>query len=318
MIVSVPDLLSPDVLAQAASLRRSFETAEPFRHLVIDDFLAPAYCQELTERFPAFDREHALDQFGHAGRKAVFQDLPKLGAAYQRFDRMLRSREFLSFVGEITSIPKLLYDPDYVGGGTHENLDGQELDPHVDFNYHPRTRHHRRLNLILFLNPEWDAAWGGCLELHRNPWLPPEENTISTIVPVANRCVLFETSENSWHGFSRIRIPATISPVSRRSIAVYFYTRNRPAAETAPDHTTIYVPRPLPPQIAPGHTLTDDDVTGIRDLLARRDQQLQFLHKREMKVSALLDDIIRSPVYRLAAGVTWPVRKLRRWIRPKR
>lgn len=311
------ELISPKVLGQAAALRASFESAQPFRHLVIDEFLDPAYCHELMRQFPGFDRKHALNEFGEVGGKAVFQNLPALGPAYQRFDRMLRSREFLSFTSEITGIPKLLYDPDYIGGGTHENLEGQELDPHVDFNYHPRTRFHRRLNLILFLNPEWDAAWGGCLELHRNPWLPPEENPIQAVVPAANRCVLFETSEHSWHGFSRIQLPPEKSGLSRRSIAVYFYTRQRPAAETAPDHATVYVQRPLPPHIVPGHTLSEADVHEIRDLLARRDQQHRFLYERELKFSALLDNIVRSPVYRLAAVVTWPARKLKRWLKPK-
>jgi Rps23 Pro-64 3,4-dihydroxylase Tpa1-like proline 4-hydroxylase len=305
------------VLGQAAALRASFQAAVPFRHLVVDDFLESGYCRELIRQFPAFDRERALNEFGEVGRKAVFQQLRQLGPAYQRFDRMLRSREFLAFVGELTGIPQLLYDPDYIGGGTHENLDGQELDPHVDFNYHPRTRYHRRLNLILFLNPEWESEWGGSLELHRDPWLPPEENPIQTIVPAANRCVLFETSEHSWHGFSRIRLPADKSTLSRRSIAVYFYTRQRPAAETAPDHATVYVQRPLPAHLAPGQTLSDADVQEIRELLARRDQQLRFLYQRELKFSALLDSIIRSPVYRLAAAATWPARKLKRWIKPK-
>jgi len=313
----VLDLISPNVLGRAAALRESFEAAGPFRHLVVDGFLDPAYCQELVRQFPAFDRSHALNEFGEVGRKAVFQELPKLGPAYQRFDRMLRSGEFLSFVGEITGIPKLLYDPDYVGGGTHENLDGQELDPHVDFNYHPRTKHHRRLNLILFLNPQWEPEWGGNLELHRNPWLPPEENPIKAIVPAANRCVLFETSERSWHGFSCIQLPPGKQQLSRRSIAVYFYTRGRPAEETAPNHATVYVPRPLPPQVAAGRTLTEADVQEIRDLLTRRDEQLRFLYRRELKFSALIDNIVRSPVYRLAAAVTWPARKLKRWIQPK-
>jgi 2OG-Fe(II) oxygenase superfamily len=311
----VLDLISPTVLGSAAALRTSFEAAQPFRHLVVDEFLEPGYCQELIRQFPAFDREHALNEFGEVGRKAVFQELPKLGGAYQRFDRMLRSREFLSFIGELTAIPQLLYDPDYIGGGTHENLDGQELDPHVDFNYHPRTRRHRRLNLILFLNEEWTAAWGGNLELHRDPWLPPGENTIQAIVPAANRCVLFETTEHSWHGFSRIGLPTEQKSLSRRSIAVYFYTRERPPAETAPDHATVYVQRPLPPHITAGRTLSDTDMQEIGDLLARRDQQLRFLYKRELKFSALLNDIIHSPVYRLAAAATWPARKLKRWIK---
>jgi 2OG-Fe(II) oxygenase superfamily len=313
----VLNLISPTVLGQAAVLRTSFEAAQPFRHLVIEEFLGPAWCRELIGQFPAFDREHALNEFGEVGRKAVFQDLPKLGGAYRRFDQMLRSRQFLAFIGEITGIPQLLYDPDYIGGGTHENLDGQELDPHVDFNYHPRTRRHRRLNLILFLNEKWSSAWGGNLELHRDPWSPADENPIKAIAPAANRCVLFETSEHSWHGFSRIQLPPENRNLSRRSIAVYFYTRRRPAAETAPDHATVYVQRPLPSHITPGHMLNEADVGEIRDLLARRDQQLRFLYKRELKFSALLNDIIQSPVYRLAAAVTWPARQLKRWIKPK-
>ena len=128
------------------------------------------------------------------------------------------------FEVEITGIPNLLYDPDYVGGGTHQNLHGQDLDPHVDFNYHPKNQRHRRLNLIVFLNPEWREEWGGAFELHVNPWLPPEEDTVKTIVPITNRCLLFETSENSWHGFRRINLPPEKKHLSRRSIAVYYYT----------------------------------------------------------------------------------------------
>jgi hypothetical protein len=312
------DLIRPEVRAQAAVLRESFLAAEPFRYLVVDDFVEPEYCRQLIADFPAFDRKQALNELGQVGRKAVFQNLPKLGAAYQQFDGLLRSREFLSLVSEITGIPDLLYDPDYIGGGTHENLSGQELDPHVDFNYHPTTKLHRRLNLILFLNPEWREEWGGSLELHLNPWLPPTENRVKTVVPVANRCVLFETSEHSWHGFSRIQTPEG-SGLSRRSIAVYFYTRERPVEETAPDHSTVYVQRPLPGHITAGYTLHEQDVETIGNLLERRDQQIKFLYEREKERerqhSEQLHQILHSLSYRLARMLTWPLRKLRDVVR---
>jgi hypothetical protein len=101
-------------------------------------------------------------------------------------DDLLQSPEFLALVGRITGIAGLRYDPWYFGGGTHENRQGQDLDPHIDFNYHPMTRQHRRLNLIIYLNEEWDDAWGGSLQLHRDPHLEPAEDQIVTVTPLLN------------------------------------------------------------------------------------------------------------------------------------
>jgi hypothetical protein len=232
-------------------------------------------------------------------------------------DAMLRTREFLTFVSQITNIPKLFYDPDYLGGGTHENLHGQDLDPHVDFNYHPKNQRHRRLNLIVFLNPEWREEWGGAFELHVNPWLPPEEDPVTTIVPITNRCLIFETSENSWHGFKRINLPPEKRHLSRRSIAVYYYTRHRPTREIAPSHSTIYVQRPLPEHIRTGHTLSEDDIAAVRNLLVRRDMQIRFLYEREKEFSEVVHGVLRLksfPLYRILA---WPARKCWKWIKSR-
>ncbi len=306
-------LIQPAIRNRVAELRRQFTANQPFRHVVADDFLDAEFCRLLMAEFPAFDPAKAMNELGAAGRKAVVTDLPRISASYARFDRMMRSREFLSLMEEISGIPHLLYDPDYVGGGTHENLNGQELDSHVDFNYHPTRHLHRRLNLIVFLNAEWRAEWGGCLELDRNPWVPAEAGAVSTVAPLANRAVLFETSEHSWHGFRRIALPPEKEHISRRSIAVYFYTKGRPPEETAPSHGTIYVPRGLPGQIEPGRTLTDADLQSLRNLLTRRDQQIQMLYDREKKFAATIAATVESKAYRLGRILTWPYRLLRRF-----
>lgn len=301
-------LIQPDVFNQAPTFQRQFLAARPFRYVVIDNFLTSEYCAALAAEFPPFDEASARNEHGQVGLKSVHPNLAELGPSYLRFDRLLQSAEFLKFISAITSIPKLLYDPAYVGGGTHENRNGQDLDPHIDFNYHPATGLHRRLNLILFLNNEWHPEWGGTLELHRDPSLPPSQDEIAAVVPEFNRCVIFETTENSWHGFRRIALPAGQEHISRRSIAVYFYTRERPATETEASHGTVYVQRPLPDHIQPGHQLTEHDVHEINVLLARRDTHIDYLYKRELEFTR----IAQSPSFRLARALTWPIRLLRK------
>jgi hypothetical protein len=288
----------------------------------LDEFLNPDFCRALLDEFPAFEPRHALNEYGEAGLKAVVPNLAQIGPAYAQLDRLLASAEFLGLIGDLTGIPGLLYDPDYIGGGTHENLPGQGLDAHVDFNYHPKTGAHRRLNLLLYLNPEWKESWGGALELHRNPWLAPEQDRVKTVLPLANRCVIFETSERSWHGFRNIEMPEGRS-ISRKSVAVYFYTKDRPATETAPGHATVYVHPKLPEKIQSGYTLQPGDVEMIRSLIDRRDHHMRFLYEREKEFSENIEQlsgtmkaISDSPSFRIGRMLTWPLRVLRKLSRP--
>ena len=301
--------LNPAVQNRAADLRKEFAPARPYAHLILDNFLEPAFCEALRQEFPPFDEKAARNEMGNTGRKAVVSGIAALGPAYRKFDHLMGSREFLGWVTAATGIPALLYDPEYVGGGTHENLHGQELDFHVDFNYHPSRFLHRRLNLIVFLNPEWEEAWGGCLELRHDPWVEEEASAVR-IRPLLNRAVLFETTETSWHGFSRICLPEGREHLSRRSLAVYFYTKERPAEQTGRAHSTVYIPRALPARFAAGYTLTARDQQELQDLVERRDGQIRFLYEREKESMEVMSRTMRSPSLRIGRAVTWPLRKI--------
>jgi len=122
--------------------------------------------------------------------------------------------------------------------------------------------------------------------------------------------VVFETTEASWHGFSRIRAREDGGSRSRRSIAVYFYTKEHPAAETAPPHGTIYVPRQLPRHFEAGYTLQPEDSHELETLFSRRDRQIRYLYERELAFAKTLAGIYRSPSFRIGRALTWPLRRL--------
>lgn len=281
-------MLNPRLQERLDTLAAQFRERNPFRHVVIDDFFTADACAELLAQFPPFERGNARNEAGEVAGKSTVEKIRAIGPAYAALDDLVQTREFLDLIGRITGIENLLYDPWYFGGGTHENRNGQDLDAHVDFNRHPVEHWHRRLNLIVYLNHEWNDAWGGSLQLHSDPRSP--DDRVTTITPLFNRAVIFETTEWSWHAFPPIALPADKRAHTRKSIALYFYTTQRPADELADTHSTIYVDRPLPPRFQPGLTLNADDVQELRVLLARRDHHNQRLYRDLTSLTRQLED----------------------------
>jgi len=282
------EILNPELRSQAPRLAEQFAHGKPYRHVVIPDFFGGEFCRRLMTDFPAFDERIARNEMGNPGKKAVQSTVRDISPAYRELDDFIQTPEFLGLISDITGIPDLLYDPEYTGGGTHENLHGQGLDPHVDFNYHPRTGWHRRLNLIVYLNAEWEESWGGNFDLHSDPWTP-EEDRITTVLPLFNHGVIFETSEKSWHGFEPVTLPDEKQHLSRRSFAIYLYTKDRPAEETAASHATVYVPRPIPRSVQPGAVLSPEDHHAMVQRFTLARNMLQFLYQREQRFNRQID-----------------------------
>lgn len=284
------DRLSVPVMENADIYRREFTTALPFRHICMDDFLEAGFAARLLGEFPSFDRRLAINEGGDTGGKSVNTKIRDISPAYEELYGFISSRPFLEFMSRLSGIPDLLLDPKMFGGGTHENRHGQELDPHIDFNYAEEHGLHRRLNLIVYLNKDWKTEWGGAIEIHSNPRLP-DANRIRAFDPLFNRAVMFETNEISWHGFPRIQLPEAERHRSRKSISIYLYTRNRPEGEIAPSHGTFYVQRPLPDRIVPGHTVTPEDVLEMKSLLIRRDRWIELYQKMEMDKNRTIEQL---------------------------
>lgn len=245
-------MINPDVISRASEIQLEFQRAKPFRHVAIDDFLTSENCESMLRDFPAFDEKRATNELGLIGRKAVVERIPNISEFYRVFYQYINSNAFLDAMSKLTGIQDLIADATLFGGGTHNNLSGQGLDVHIDFNIDERNMRHRRINLLIYLNKEWEEAWGGAIELHSNPRNALVDETVS-FLPLFNRAIIFETNEYSWHGFRRITLPPDKLHLSRKSFSIYLYTQDRPVEEVLAPHTTFYVPQPLPENLRAGH-----------------------------------------------------------------
>ncbi|WP_206364432.1 2OG-Fe(II) oxygenase [Sphingomonas pokkalii] len=287
-------LLNPVVLERADSIRESFLSASPFRHVVIDDFLMTPVADQMLAEFPAVsDTSKLVNEFGVHNAKSAVSDVRGIGGIYLDVDTYIQGEEFISLMQRITGIDDLQYDPWYYGAGTHENFHGAGLEAHYDFNIHPHTAYHRRLNAIIYLNKDWQPEWAGDISFHTDPW-DLKNDQKKTVIPEFNRCVIFETTESSWHSVGRVSLPPEERHRSRKSFTIYLYTKSRPAEETAPEHGTVYVPPPLPSHIRAGHVLTEADMEEVNRNLEQRHDYLKQMYKREYRFSSVIEDLKRQ------------------------
>lgn len=223
---------------EASALGVRYAAARPFPHIVLDGLFDAGLLRQVTAEIPSPLRPHSLfsaDVAHLQERKFAWRDVPALGPESTRLIGFLNGKPFLEFLSEVTGIGGLIPDPYMWGAGFHQILSGGKLAIHADFNIHPVTQLYRRVNLLLYLNEDWDAAWGGDLEL----WNAGMDACAERIAPTFNRMVLFSTSDISFHGHPE---PMTCPPDRvRRSLALYYYTYERLAHDT---HSTLWRDRP--------------------------------------------------------------------------
>ncbi len=220
-----------------AALALQYRNNSPCPHILLKDFLQPGIALTMAKEFPHPTTE-AWTQYKHANENKL--GMPKrelFPPTIRAVVDELNTPEFVAWVSQLTGIPNLIADPILEGGGLHQSGPGGYLNVHTDFSqHHFHTSWHRRVNLILYLNPDWQEQWGGSLEL----W---ERNMARCAVkypPLLNYALVFTTDERSLHGFPD---PLTCPEgQSRKSIALYYYTVEHDAKFSG--HSTDYFARP--------------------------------------------------------------------------
>ncbi len=218
--------------------RSEYSQASPFPNLVIDDFLPPSVLEAILNEFPQAKSGNWQNFENTAEKKLVSTHELHMGELTRFLLYQLNSSTFLSFLEQLTGIDGLIPDPHFVGGGLHQIERGGYLKMHVDFNRHERLKLDRRLNLLIYLNQNWSEEYGGHLELWDQEMIRCEKK----ILPIFNRCVIFSTTDFSYHGHPE---PLTCPEGNtRKSLALYYYSNGRPAAEISEGHSTIFKSRP--------------------------------------------------------------------------
>ena len=148
----------------------------------------------------------------------------------------LNSQSFIRFLEEMTGIQGLIADPYFKGGGIHRTSNTGYLGIHADFNHHKQMDLERRLNVLIYLNPDWKAEYGGSFEI----WTDDMKQQIASYPPIMNRMCCFSTSSTSMHGNPEPVNHPDGQP--RLSIALYYYTATWSESHVA--HSTLFRPRP--------------------------------------------------------------------------
>jgi len=223
-----------------SSKNKQYISNEPFPNIYFDDFFNGDFLNKVLDEFPDLESRNGKKYNDSNQVKFATKSEYEMGSETRRFIHFLNSHIFLEFLSSLTGINNLIPDPYLSGGGCHEIKRGGFLKIHADFNKHPKNQLDRRINVLVYLNKNWDKTYGGDFEL----WNNDMTQSVKKIEPVFNRMAIFSTTSKSYHGHPD---PLTCPDNrSRKSIALYYYTNGRPEEEVEKyleSHSTIFKAR---------------------------------------------------------------------------
>ena len=246
-------MINFDNLTKALS---TFGDSGPFDHCYVDDFFDDKTAFELHQEFPAFDSEVWHEYSNPLEIKKTcnnWNQFPK--TTYSVFET-LNSHAFISRLSQSLNISPLYADPGLNGGGWHIHKAGGKLNTHLDYSMHPKLPFKRILNILIYLTPDWGQSWGGKIGFWSASVDGKKPDKLEkSIEPKFNRAVIFNTSQNSWHGLPE---PITCPEGKfRRSLAAYYLTDSD--LETPANQRAVFAP-----------TEAQKDDPEILDLIEKR------------------------------------------------
>jgi Rps23 Pro-64 3,4-dihydroxylase Tpa1-like proline 4-hydroxylase len=287
------------------SLRNLYSANKPYPHIVMENFINHNKLQGVHEEFPDLSKL-PIDLINNFNSKLEnkFSSKGVFALSKNAFELIsfLNSEFFLRYLQILTGIEDtLMSDPYLVGGGYHEIKRDGFLKIHADFNKHPNIDFKRRLNLLIYLNKNWQESWGGDFQMYDKKM----EGPMKRVFPTYNTCVIFTTTSLSYHGHpDPLMCPRN---QSRKSLALYYFSGTKPNTTLPNVHGTIFKNRP---EDAKAMIAEKDALVAEKDALVAEKDAL--VAEKE----ALVDEknnLLNSASWK----ITSPLRKLKKIIKNK-
>lgn len=198
-------------------LKNKFSNNQPFPHCIINNFLNDEFVNKIDTVFPKYQNDNSWYTYHNPLEVKYARDnLIDFPVNLQYLFYLLSSNHFLSIMKTITGIHNLEIDDYLHGAGIHLHPRGGRLNMHLDYEKHPISGKQRRINIILYMNKEWDPSWNGATEL----WNSEMTECVKKSEIKFNSALIFQTNEISWHGLPEpINCP---EGMFRKSIAYYY------------------------------------------------------------------------------------------------
>ena len=235
--MSLVETFSTNNQEKLNTIKNIYEKATPIEHIYIHDFFSNEDVESILEEWPSLDdtRWSSLKRmvdYG-VGNKLEISNLELMGHQTQQILLRLISEPFIKSLEYVTGIKNLKSDIELYGGGLVYTPSGGFLKVHADFNYYDKIKMYRRINIIIYLNEDWEESWNGNLEF----W-SEDMQKVKSYPPNLNTAILFHVHDKAFHGYpDTIKCPDTIG---RKSINLYYYTLENDSFQDKNPHKTIW------------------------------------------------------------------------------
>ncbi|AWI25069.1 hypothetical protein HYN49_03710 [Flavobacterium pallidum] len=213
------------------TLRIQYLSAQPFPHLLIDNFCDEEKLLKAYSNVPELNNKSR--DYAFANNKFEKSNYREICPEFMELYNDLSSERFNRILAFITA-KKTFVDPKNFGGGLHQGKKNSFLDMHLDFNYHPLNKNwYRELNLLLYLNKDWKPEYKGQLKIK-----DLRTNDEAELDVPFNRLIIQQCAPYTLHGYDMTNFP---EGRYRTSIATYAYQVHERLIETP--RTTDWFPK---------------------------------------------------------------------------